>query len=328
MSMTVCQRSDWASLVERLANPVPTDIVGALTELQVDVIRESAKEQRFEYLAHCPMHAARTGKEDRHPSFWVNGDSGAFICFSCQYQGSFTQLVADGLDLSYTDAKMWIVSRRGGGRVKRDREVQIPSYVVQCNEYMAMASPPAEALKERRLKALAAELYGVRWKEGAWVLPINSPQGDLMGWQEKRGHTFLNRPDTVKKSSTLFGIERFTPGSVAILTESPLCAVRIGSIGIPGAMSSFGVQVSDVQMRLIQERTSLLILALDNPYIDTAGRQMTEFLYRKWSARGMRIKCFNYAGADGKDPSELSDAEVERGVENACSLRSLKYVHG
>lgn len=326
--MTVSQRSDWTSLVERLANPVPTDVVGALAELQVDVIRESSKERRFEYLAHCPMHEARTGKEDRHPSFWVNGDSGAFICFSCDYQGSFTQLVADGLDVSYTDAKMWIVSRRGGGRVKRDREVRIPEYVVQYSEYEAMGAPPLDALKDRRLSALAAESYGVRWRDGAWVLPIFSAAGDLMGWQEKKGHTFFNRPDTVKKSATLFGIRQFTPGSVAILTESPLCAVRIGSVGIPGAMASYGVHVSDTQMRLIQAKASALILALDNPYRDTAGRDMTERLYRKWTARGMRIRCFNYAGAEGKDPSELSDQEVERGVENACSLRSLKYVHG
>jgi DNA primase len=327
MSMTVSQRSDWASLVERLANPVPTDVVGALTELDVEVIRHTAKENRFEYLARCPMHQTRTGKEDRHPSFWVNGDSGAFICFSCGYQGPFTQLVADGLGVSYTDAKMWIVSRRGG-RLKPAREVQIPSYVVEYTEYAAMARPPAEALKERRLSALAADLYGVRWRDGAWVLPILSPQGDLMGWQEKKGHTFFNRPDSVKKSATLFGIDRFTPGSVAILTESPLCAVRIGSIGIPGGLSSFGVQVSDAQMRLIQERASSLILALDNPYIDRAGREMTEYLYRRWTARGMTIRCFNYAGMGGKDPSELSDAEVEFGIENACGLRSLKYVHG
>lgn len=327
MSLTASQRSDWASLVERLANPVPLDIVGALSELQVDVIRETAREHRFEYLARCPMHAARTGKEDRHPSFWINGDSGAFICFSCDYQGSFTQLVADGLGLSFTDAKMWIVSRRGGRRLRRQREPQIPSYVVDRSEYAIMTDPPEDALRERRLNALAAQAYGVRWKDGAWVLPIVSPAGDLMGWQEKRGHTFFNRPDTVKKSATLFGIRQFTPGSVAILTESPLCSVRIGSVGIPGAMSSYGVQVSDTQMRLIQERASLLILALDNPYVDQAGRDMTEYLYRRWTTRGMRIKCFNYGGMDGKDPSELSDAEVERGIETACGLRSLKYVH-
>jgi DNA primase len=327
MPMTVSQRSNWVSLVERLANPVPADIVGALSELHVEVIRETAKERRFEYLAHCPMHEARTGKEDRHPSFWVNGDSGAFICFSCDYQGSFTQLVADGLDVSYTDAKMWIVSRRGGGRVKPDREPRTPSYVVQDREYAAMAQPPAQALRERKLSSFAAELYGVRWKDGAWVLPIRSAAGDLMGWQEKKGHTFFNRPDTVKKSETLFGIGCFTAGSVAILTESPLCAVRIGSVGIPGAVASFGVQVSEAQMRLVQARTELLILALDNPFVDRAGRQMTEYLYRKWSTRGMRIKVFNYAGMDGKDPSDLSDAEVEFGIENACGLRSLKYVH-
>lgn len=327
MKTMVSKSSDtWDRLAELLANPVPTDVVGALHELGVEVVRECEKDSGMEVLARCPMHEARTGREDRHPSFWLNASTGAYICFSCQYQGNFTQLVVDGLNLTYGDAKRWIISRRrkrSGKAALRERR-----YTVDEREYLHMSSPPLEELENRRLSALAAEAYGVKWRDGAWVLPIFGPGGDFMGWQEKRGHNFINRPTEVKKSLTLFGYNRLSKGSIAVLTEAPLCAVRIGSAGYAGAVSSFGVQVSDAQMRLIQGRASSLILALDNPFIDKAGREMTEYLYRRWSARGMRIKCFNYTGMDGKDPSELSDAEVEFGIENACGLRSLKYVHG
>lgn len=325
MPTTASPRSELNSLVEMMSNPVPADVLGALADLGIEVLRETVKDDCIEALARCPMHVARMGKEDRHPSFWVNSESGAFICFSCQYQGNFTQLVADGLDLTFMDAKRWIVTRRRG--TKRASERREPKYVVEEREYRGFGTPPPEALESRRISALAAEAYGVKWNDNAWILPILSPSGDLMGWQEKRGRWFCNRPDEVKKGATLFGAHIFTPGSVAILTESPLCSVRIGSIGIPGAMASFGVHVTDAQMRFIQTSASSLILALDNPFKDEAGRKMTELLYRRWSALGLRVKCFNYSGMAGKDPGELSDAEIERGIETACGLRSLKYVH-
>src|SRR5256885_10365425 len=68
--------TEWDRLAELLENPVPTDVVGALYELGVDVIRECDKDDGMEVLASCPMHEARTGKADRHPSFWLNAKTG------------------------------------------------------------------------------------------------------------------------------------------------------------------------------------------------------------------------------------------------------------
>jgi hypothetical protein len=42
---------------------------------------------------HCPAHKERTGKEDNNPSFWINGETGLFICFSCQWKGGLQSLV-------------------------------------------------------------------------------------------------------------------------------------------------------------------------------------------------------------------------------------------
>lgn len=318
--------SAWGFL-EALDNPVPADVVGTLAELGVNVVRECEKESGAEVLAHCPMHQARTGKEDRHPSFWVNATTGCFICFSCQYQGAFSQLVCDALDLTHAEAGRWIVTRRRGqGRKRREIVHRVEKYVVSEPEYARLPEPPLDELKARGLTRIAAQAYGVRWRDGAWILPIRNQWGDLMGWQEKRGHTFFNRPDEVKKSMSLFGWSRFTPGSVAILVESPLDAVRIGSIGIHGALASFGASVSDVQMRLIKQRASSLILALDNPFVDRAGREAADQLYRRWTAFGMPIKIFNYRDMKGKDPGELTRQEIERGIETACTPRGLGRV--
>jgi len=329
MTKTLSRPSSGWDLLDALDNPRPADIHAALVELGVEVVRECDKAGESEILAHCPMHKARTGKADRHPSFWVNSSSGAFICFSCEYKGAFTQLVMDALGYTQAQAGRWIITRRAGA-ARRRRDDDGPRkklYTVAEPEYARMGEPPMDELKARGLTRLAAQAYGVRWRDGAWVLPIRGPHGDLMGWQEKRGHTFLNRPVDVTKSATLFGWNRFVKGSVAILTESPLCAVRIGSVGIPGAVAAFGVMVSDAQMRLIKQNARSLILALDNPFIDRAGRQAMEQIYRRWSGYGLDIRVFNYADKEGKDPGELSNKEIEHGIETACKPWRMSRVY-
>lgn len=319
--------SGW-DFLEALDNPVPADVPATLAELGVDVVRECHKDSGSEVLAKCPMHLARTGKEDAHPSFWVNAMSGCFICFSCQYSGNFSQLVCDALDLTPSEAGRWIITRRKGLSRRRREEPRSERAIVGQFEYSRMGEPPLEALRDRGLSRIAAQTYGVRWNDGAWILPIRNQWGEIMGWQEKKGHTFLNRPNDVKKSMSLFGLDRFTQGSVAILVESPLDAVRIGSVGIPGALAAFGAAVSDVQMRLIKQRASSLILALDNPFVDRAGRDAADQIYRRWSSYGMNIKIFNYRDMTGKDPGELTNVEIEHGINTACSPRGLTRVHG
>ena len=46
-----------------------------------------------EIQAECPAHEERTGHKDRNPSFYINADTGAFICFSCGWKGSLYTLV-------------------------------------------------------------------------------------------------------------------------------------------------------------------------------------------------------------------------------------------
>ena len=67
----------------------------------------------------CPGHLARTGKEDRNPSWFINSETGAHICFSCQFNGSLPYLVAFTQNLRMEDgmydldaAKDWV--QRGG----------------------------------------------------------------------------------------------------------------------------------------------------------------------------------------------------------------------
>ncbi|KJK56214.1 toprim domain-containing protein [Saccharothrix sp. ST-888] len=301
-------------LLAAYSNPVPADVPQALQRLGVEPLRETADEVN----ARCPMHLALTGKADRNPSFWVNTRTGRYICFSCRYSGVFVQLVADVLDTDRESAVRWI-AKQGLYRLHADEEDQAPARpdVSVTEASLALFShPPPQALAERKLTADACAAYGVLWDPAAehWIIPIRHPEtGVLLGWQEKGYRYFRNYPDGVVKSATLFGYH--TPyGDFSILLESPLDAVRLASLGIPGAVAAYGAYVSAAQMQLLRRRSGVLVLALDN---DVTGLRSRDSLYRTWRPRGLRMKYANYQGISAKDVGEMTDSDARRAIETA-----------
>jgi hypothetical protein len=321
--------SGW-DLLTAYSSPVPADVPTALQRLGLSVLRTVDRPTGgSEIQARCPMHKARTGSEDRHPSFWVSTSSGAFICFSCQYAGPFVQLVADVQGTGRADALRWI-ARQGVYRLQAaEDEQKPPPEPVAVNEasLALFVPPPPEALAERHLTAEACALYGVLWdpRHGRWIIPIRDPtSGQLLGWQEKGGRHFRNHPDGVKKSLTLFG--HHTPyDELTVLLESPLDAVRLTSAGISGGIASYGAHVSNAQMRLLRRRSGVLILGLDN---DNAGRTARDQLYRTWRPRGIAMRFLDYSGTTAKDVGDMvSDEEIRRSVSAAyLPFRSRKAV--
>ncbi|MEV8399203.1 toprim domain-containing protein [Streptomyces niveus] len=306
----------WDSLAA-FANPVPHDVAGSMRALGVDVLRELSKTDSTEYLARCPAHLSLTGKEDRRPSFSVNGSSGLFHCFSCQYAGPFIQLVEDTLGYSRIEAFRWI-ARQGYRTVEDNGPAPAAEDAVHINEasLALFVPPPAKACQKRGVTPEACADYGVLWDPEArrWILPIRDPfTGELWGWQEKGKRFFRNYPAGIHKSLTLFG-DRSWSGDTALLLESPLDAVRAHTLGIPGAYSTFGAYVSEAQMRLLKARCRNLILGLDN---DTAGRTSRDKLHARWRPRGLPMKFLDYSHTVAKDLGDMSDADALAAYGNA-----------
>ena len=161
-------------------------------------------------------------------------------------------------------------------------------------------TPPAKALDLRGITLDAAQAYGIRWyAEGAaWILPIrDADSGVLRGWQTKSAHDTRNTPGT-RKGRTLFGIDRFQPGSTAILVESPLDAAVLLSAGLDGGLASFGANVSREQAQILRDRAGRIVLALDN---DDAGRAGQDKLIEHLG--GKSLHAFNYGSTGAKDPA-------------------------
>lgn len=285
-----------------------SDITPALDALGIDYTVHGD-----EASACCPS----PGHPDSHPSWSVNLRTGMHHCFACGFGGGFPSLVKVLNGGSAQAARVWVTQqaiRSGPVHSPAPRSAPVDSSWRYGEAALdSMAPVPSERLAQRMLTPEAAQLYQVRWDSSsrAWVLPIRDRDGTLLGWQEKDGRFFRNRPRTVPKSSSVFGLWTVRRGQCVILVESPLDAVRFRSAGIEGAVSSFGASVSAAQCALIANCASALLLALDN---DEAGRRET----RRLIARHPRVMLFNYGDSPAKDPGDgMTDDELRWGVQNA-----------
>ena len=283
-----------------------------------------------EILALCPGHKEITGKEDHNPSWWINAETGAHICFSCGFKGNLWALIATVQNLrdangflDYADAKDWLYlsfENFSFGPAEDDQDDEPIFKEVQGMGESRLALftyPPASALKARGLTLEAASKYQLLWDPnfGNWITVIREPvTNKLLGWQEKgfRHRYFKNYPPGVQKSTTLFGFNRYDGGRM-IIVESPLDVIRLESLGISGGVSTYGALISNTQLNLIREADEI-VFALDN---DEAGLAASKSMLEKSIQLGFEAWFFNYAHTEMKDVGAMSKAEVLTGLSNA-----------
>ena len=300
------------------------EMENVLERLEIEVVQTRGSE----ILALCPGHKEITGKEDRHPSWWINSDTGAHICFSCGYKGSLFALIAyvkgfkdaNGL-LDYADAKDWLYLSFDNLSFGEDEEEDEPVFkeVTEMGEsrLALFTPPPAHALKARGFSAEAAAKHEMLWDppHSNWITVIRDPFSNaLLGWQEKgfSRRYFKNYPPGVQKSTTLFGYNQYRGGQM-IVVESPLDVVRLTSVGIKGGVSTYGSMISNAQLSLIREADEI-IFALDN---DESGIASSKSMIENSIKHGFEARFFNYAHTEMKDVGGMSRSEIVTGLTNA-----------
>lgn len=292
-----------------------TNIYDVLVALGVEVKRESNNE----IIACCPVHEKRTGKPDRSPSWSINASTGLWMCHSCGARGNLPQLIAEITGSYESVASVYNLMLNAGMKQLTKEKTVEDKVTADWKSYMSFDKPPHEQLVKRRLKAVVADKYGIRWdtSKNAWIIPIISPNGTLMGWQEKSQNRVVNQPVGVSKSETLFGIDRFS-SRVAILVESPLDVVRFASSfnGVQ-CLASFGVQVSKKQLQLLEDSCDALIVALDN---DEAGITVGKKLMTSLPSFRHGVKWMKYSHTKAKDIGEMDDSELTIAVKQATAL--------
>ena len=292
-----------------------TDIADVLTRLGVTVKRIGERE----ISGCCPVHVARTGKEDRSPSWSINANTGLWICYSCGAKGTLSTLVSEltGEPDSIIAVHSFLV-QSGLDRLTAEPTVAYKPEV-DWKVFSAFPAPSDQSLWTRGLDRASAKKYGIRFdeKKQAWILPIVSSLGELLGWQEKEPAKVRNYPIGVKKSDTLFGLDKVSQ-KVAMVVESPLDVVRVDTVmDAVSAVATFGSHVSRNQIRLLSEHADSLIIAMDN---DEAGIESAKRITQQLPSFRYGVKYIHYAHTDAKDIGEMTQDEILTAVKQASVL--------
>lgn len=292
-----------------------TDLSSVLVELGVDVRRVGERE----ISGCCPVHLRTTGKVDRSPSWSMNASTGAWICYSCGAKGSLYSLVSE---LTGDYKSIWEVHSfliQSGLNQLNKVEAEEPQPDVDWITYNKFSDVPEHLLSSRQLDPAVARRYGIKWNltNKSWVIPIVSAEGELVGWQEKKKDWVRNYPIGVKKSESLFGVERVR-SKVGVLVESPLDVVRLaGVVDSVSGLATFGAHVSKSQIHLASSLVDSLIIAMDN---DQAGMDSGQRLWKALPRFKNGVKWIRYSHTNAKDIGDMSDTEIQRAISEAQVL--------
>jgi len=291
-----------------------TSLVDVLTSIGIEITNVGEREIG----GRCPVHIARTGKADGSPSWSMNAATGAWICFSCGARGSLMGLVQD-LTGSDQPAYDYYAAIANMGLERLTMPTVVHRQEADIVQYSKFADIPQEALQKKNLTEDACRMHSVRWdtKNECWVLPLFTRERELLGWQSKKSGWVRNYPVGVKKSETLFGIERFK-GGTAILLESPLDVVRLTSIHseVQG-LASFGAAISVAQINLLEQYADRLIVAMDN---DEAGVLAAKKLFDSLPRFRKGVLWLNYDGTDAKDIGDMADEQIVEAISSASAI--------
>jgi hypothetical protein len=233
----------------------------------------------------CPAHLSRLGREDSRPSFGFNSLLGRGYCFSCQWRPDLIELVKvltghpPEHDVMTHIQEAAILHKLSEEKRKLTQDFSINEWTLGYR----FQAVPDRLLTQRLLKRRAVIDMGVRWDPelGCWVMPVRTPQGELLGWQQRQKGAVRTYPAGMSKSITLFAHHLIAPDfDTVVLVESPLDAVRLWQCNIP-AVSSMGAGVSNIQVDLLARHYSIVVLALDNDPAGIAATDRLEFMLRK-----------------------------------------------
>lgn len=187
------------------------------------------------------------------------------------------------------------------------------------------SSVPKKKAKRRNLEPDILDEYNVRWDDDdhAFIIPVVSISGELMGWQAKGNGWVKNYPEGIAKSETLFGIHHIGVSSnlKAVLVESPLDVVRWASVwDSPRGVASFGAYVSDKQIRMLSRTLDELIVAMDN---DQAGKNSTMRLFRELPTFRRGTLFLKYPKGV-KDVGDMDDDQIIDALRSASAIPQWK----
>jgi|GEM_PF-2157459 len=306
-------------------------MTAALEDVGVNSYQKTSEDN---IIAVCPFHA------DTKPSFSVNLSNGLFQCFACDAHGNLYQFIQLAYDLSYKQAKEYIMARSGLSegvnledltllrKIKQSlikinaaktEETQDKPISPEMISRMYQREDPHNYLLGRNFKPETIKYfecgYTDDWlgkgynKQERITIPVHDEYGTIKGFI---GRTPVNampkyiNTGGLSKSHLLYNLNRAAKYAQngLILVEGTLDVMRLHDLGYPNAVAILGAKLSETQLHLLTKYTDKIYLMFDS---DEAGSnanlsalEMTKDLLEVYF---VPLKTF-------KDPGEIMEPET------------------
>lgn len=280
---------------------------------------------------------------ERYGSFYVNPDTGHFICFRCEQRGRhLVGLVAQVEGISWREAKSYILKQAvqfrrketphslleliRGLRPADDRkgvqgenpavEVELPDEFVPVYQSGKWRFP--KYLKERGITRATAREWRLGYcnegkYQGRVIIPIECPNGRSFTARDTTGEDWIKilNPSGVDQSQLLIGWDHIRAGSDIALVEGPFDAIKWWQHGIM-AVGLGGKVLHPPQLRMINRlaASTSVTIALD-PEEQEAPYKLAAQLACRFD--GVYIAQLPL----GIDPGESTKAQAKKAYESA-----------
>lgn len=285
-------------------------------------------------ITNCVFH------DDNSPSLGVDTSNGVFNCFSCSARGNLYKLVQMAYNLTFKEAREFILARSGLGEgvnidsITRIRDIEniilslnsqnkefvMPKVSQETISRMYEGPDPHNYLLGRGYSQKAIDYLecgyttdylgkGYGKKQERITIPGHDENGNICGFI---GRTPIDQmpkylyTSGYPKSHTLFNLHRAKKHSDAglILVEGSLDALRIHDLGYPNVCAILGASLSAYQLKLLKRYTDKIFLMFDT---DAAGNQANlkalEMTHNELNVNLITMKNF-------KDPGEITIKET------------------
>jgi len=287
------------------------DVRAAVRVLGITITSESDTE----LIGLCPLH------DDHHPSFAINQQTGAWVCYTGCGQGGILTLAQRVLGCSYQTAQYYLDSKVVSAMPEAPTlTIGAEKEVVGPPEFHYVEGKTHRYMIERGFTPDTLRDWHVGWDfaRQAIVIPVTW-QGDTVGLIYRHvppipeGYPRYEYTPHMPKSRILFGWDHIDWAADAplIMVEGPLDALMMHQYGFRTTAAILGMSMSKAQAELLNARSLRVTLCFDQ---DEAGRDATKRGIKLLHGRAGVVKLPH------KDPAECTREEVAEALATVSTL--------
>ncbi len=295
------------------------DVERIVTELGLDIAKTRGKE----ISAHCPFH------NDRTPSFSINQDTGAWICYSRCGGGGVVELVSRVLEVNNKSAREWLKERGQPSALRRKsraaktakRKADKDAEPKPCPPFALGRIPVWITSRGFSTELLTEYQCGYSPFHDALVIPVLQSHALIYRRAPGREPRYKFTED-FRSHSTFYGLPNVTLGldGSLILVEGPLDVLWLRQHGYGNSLAIMGGgRLGMAQRRILKEdlKPKKLILAFDN---DEGGQTTAT---KSVNAVGKLIPCY-VVQWDKVDFTDEDDDEIQMMPDDVAELSPEK----